>query len=123
MYPSHLTYEEVQVLDIRQLYIKVVLVHVFKNKINSRNQTETNTETIGLPLTRQQAQGNLLLPRKQSRLGQRHVDFLGPRIFNLMPNEIKNLGSLGQFKLNVKKWLRDSGREHAERLINFHVNL
>ena len=36
--------------------------------------------------------------------GTKSVTFLGPKIWDLVPNELKDIGNLAAFKKTIKKW-------------------
>ena len=51
--------------------------------------------------------GNNFLERrriKSKRYGTKSISFLAPKIWKILPNEIKDLGILLIFKAKIKKW-------------------
>ena len=52
--------------------------------------------------------GNNFLSRRRVnsvRYGTKSVSFLGPKIWDILPNEIKNSETLHQFKAKIKSWI------------------
>lgn len=46
-----------------------------------------------------------ILPRKNTSKGQMSIDYLGTKIFENLPIEIKEEGNLKHFKILLKRWL------------------
>lgn len=112
LFPSDSTFKLSKVLDIHQLYIKTMVMHVFKNfnkfKINNP------PKQIG---TRSQSIYTVQVPRKNKRIGQCHVDFLGPKIFNDIPSTFRSKTKTNIFKHHLHDWLFLSGREFSKKLL------
>ena len=51
--------------------------------------------------------------------GTESVSFIGPIIWDLVPNELKVIGNLAAFKKAIKKWLPEKCRC---RLCKVHIN-
>ena len=106
-YPSAQVYSESGVLDVRQLYVKSVLVHFKQHFAESHQRShDYNTRTRSLCLP----------PRMNKRFGQRHYIFLGSKFFNSLPLDIQNIISMSKFKTAVHRWLQNISCEGTLRL-------
>ncbi len=54
---------------------------------------------------RSQTHSNLKVPRMNKSIGQRALCYLGPKTFNSLPSEIKNIPTYQLFKSHLKKYL------------------
>ena len=100
LYPSAQLFAESGVLDIRQLYVKSVLVHFKQHFAESRERSHNyNTRTRSLCLP----------PRMNKCFGQRHYIFLGSKFYNSLPQEIQSVVSISKFKNKVHRWIISLG--------------
>ena len=53
------------------------------------------------------------------RYGSKSVSFLAPKIWDILPNEIKNSETLNAFKLKIKNWIP---QECPNRLCKTYVS-
>ena len=75
-FPSDTLYIQSKVLDVRQLYIRLALIYT-KTKMTPNNQR------VGK--TRATKTGDMMVPRTYTAFGQRHFTFIGPRMYNYLP--------------------------------------
>ena len=115
-FSSNLTYELTNVLDIKQIYIKSIILHVFKNK-NLYKIVELPNNNISI--TRSKFKKHLLcVPRKHKAIAQAHVDFLGPKVFNQIPRDLIICNQLKHFKHYIHTWILKLGRDLSYDLLH-----
>lgn len=101
IYSSDELFHETHIFDIRQLYFFTAALKVFsekKDKINHTHQTRTNNVS------------NLPIVFMHTNSGQRSSTYLGPKIFNSIPNSIRNVNSKSIFKRELKNFIYVSRR-------------
>ena len=49
--------------------------------------------------------------------GTESVSYLGPKIWDLVPSEIKEFESLNGFKFKIKRWVQDFHAEYAKYIL------
>lgn len=109
-YPTNQLYEESQLLDIRQLFCQILLLNQYKQK------------NISLPITHKHntryKQHSVTLSMANKTIGQRSHAYIGPKIFNLLPAEIKSNNSTNKFKYDIKKWITNTPRLKIHSLVD-----
>ena len=85
------------VLSLKRLYIKVVIFSVLKRENLNYLPQQHQTRRVTMGLLRED--------RRNTALGQRCYDFLGPRLFNMLPLSLRHNTARHIFKLNLKKYL------------------
>lgn len=99
IYPSDQLFRELHVFDIRQLYFFIAALKVVsekKEKISHGHQTR-NKNLNNLPIT-----------LMHTSTGQRSNNYLGPKIFNSIPNNIRNINSKNILKKELKSFTYNS---------------
>ena len=98
-YSTSLLFSTINVLDIRQIYIKVILIYVFKhfNNFERREISRNNTRYVD--------EFSLRVPKRSKTKGQQHLDFIAPRIFNHLPFHTRSCRYLSKFKNEIFNWL------------------
>lgn len=110
-YPSEQLFADFQVMDVRQLYVKEILSRMHRNK--SRLRTRVHQYS-----TRNR---HLLLPQLAKKsLYQRHFCHLGPKLYNLLPTTITQLGT-ALFNKEIQKWIISAGRGNIETMLSSTV--
>ena len=100
LYPTNQLYLESGVLTARQLYIQTAIVYFRKHfRQDTIRHHDHSTRHRSEPV----------LPRMNTRLGQRHYHYLGPKLFAQIPQEIKILVPLSKFKKGVQNWIHEMG--------------
>uniref|UniRef100_A0A8D8UM53 Uncharacterized protein n=1 Tax=Cacopsylla melanoneura TaxID=428564 RepID=A0A8D8UM53_9HEMI len=89
-------YKELNILDVNGLFHKNICYHIHKYKDNLIQYTEHNYSL---------RQKNANLPRPHSSKGKKTIKYLGIKIFNQLPEDIKNEQKKTIFKILVKNWL------------------
>lgn len=112
-YPSNSLFEEFRVLDVRQLYMRKVILH-------TQRQRHHYTSVHHYHDTRHAKRNPVVPPTTSSSLAQRQFSYLGPKLLNLIPDEWK-LKSASILRYLVNDWLLMLGRAECENmLINSH---
>lgn len=98
-FPTELLFQESQFLTISQLYIKAVLMFVYRHpelKLIS-NSTYDTRNRIGLGVT---------IPLLTKTTTQRFITYFGPKFFNLLPPELKKINHRNLFSKKISLFLR-----------------
>lgn len=109
LYPSDSLYEELQLLSIRQIYIHKLLTFIRKNPqffLNMDHTHSTRRRNI-----------DLAVPRMTTTAAQRTVTYLGPKIYNRLPMDIKEMVLVNIFKAKTKTWIIENRINYSEDLI------
>lgn len=108
-YPTDLLYKENEIKDIRQLYFQKILLLLFKGKIKLTTREPTyNTRS----------KDRIEFPRSEKTIGQRSALYLAPRIYVLLPNEIRNIKNYMTYKKEVQRWIIKENRNVFKRMLN-----
>ena len=91
-YPTQNLFFDSQVSTIRELYSKSILKYM-KNDERYRNQIQHNINTRAV------TSENIFLTGVRFMACQRHIAFVGPRLFNLVPANIRAITSLVGYTL------------------------
>lgn len=107
-YPSDLLYQETSILDPRQLFflsLSVMQYSEIKNFLNHNYSTRNRHN---------------LIPEKImfKTIGQRSHIFLAPRVFNFLPETIKDNLNKKTFRRKVKSFLRETSRSQINNIID-----
>lgn len=108
-YPTEMLYGESGVFDIRQLFCFSLLVkqHTYKEVVvpihnySIRNMTD-----------------KVRVPKAGKTITQRSFYYLGPRIYNSLPTELKTINSILLFKKKIKCWIESKSRLEVHSLID-----
>lgn len=98
-YPSEELFRETRVYDIRQLYFYCIALRIFSEKKNFINHVHQ---------TRSRSMRNISVVLMHTRIGQRCSTYLGPKVYNCIPFEIRSLNSKHIFKKKLKQFLYNS---------------
>ena len=98
--------DELRWLKVKNKYKYNVCVLVFKILRNLLPNCLYNLENVNDITQRSTRQADKLLVRRaRTDMGNREIDIRGPSLWNTLPREIRNAGSLPTFKNNLKKHL------------------
>lgn len=97
-YASDDLYKETEIFDLRQLYCSNMLTYNFKNK-NNITPIEHQYET-------RNKENKCINPRCKKTIGQKSYTYFTSRIYNTLPNELKNINTLHLFKKKIKIWIK-----------------
>lgn len=110
LYSTERLYNETKKLDLRQLFCQKILINIFKTRQNIKFREHTyNTRTKNL-LTEK--------PYAKKTIGQRNHTYLAPRLFDMLPPEIKNIKSYKMYKRQIKHWIETTQRLLIHQLID-----
>lgn len=97
-YPTEQLFSELNILNLRQLYAKSILLFLFRNKqYVIRINHEHNT--------REQDAAHLTIPRTHKSIGQRYFVYFGPKLLNILPISLINIKTKHLFKKKLKAWI------------------
>lgn len=96
-YPSEALFEEAEVFTIRKLYCVALLVYLKKNEQNIKFNQHIYHTRHKLKITKK--------PVTKKTIGQKSHTYLGPKLFDHVPDSLKNINNIKIFKNKIKKWL------------------
>ena len=106
------TFDELLVLDksinIHHRNIHAVAVEMFKCHINEQIEIMNNIfcQNSELNVNRTRSQNDFFRPQANSvHYGHDSLRYFGPRIWEIIPSEIKQCTNLSEFKCKIKKWI------------------
>ncbi|KAL1447333.1 hypothetical protein WDU94_013893 [Cyamophila willieti] len=106
LFTTNKLYEILDVPNLTDIYIYNTSIHAHKLSINW-----TRTDTI----TRQTRQ--IRTERVNKSLYKRHFIFLGKKLFNILPVEVKTEENITRLKNLVKLWIQENG--HNKFVVDF----
>ena len=109
MYPSETLFKEFNVLDVRQLFILHILTYL-------RHHPDITQKRRHQYLTRTK-DTHLLPPKRLKTLGQRHATYISVKIYNLLPDLLKNVTNDKTFHRQLTDWLIHTGINHTATLL------
>ena len=116
-YPTRLVYEESGVLQTKKLYAKFVIKHIHINFHPSKTLNINQKR----PNTRSKTKKNAMLDRVNKGLTQRHTYYLGPKLYNLLPLNIRHTKSTKSFNHSCNHWLMSYPIDKIKECINITV--
>lgn len=112
-YPTEDLFRETEIFDLRQLFCLNILTKQQKNK-NKMNNIVHNYDT-------RSKQNSYQKPRSEKVIGQKSYTYLSPRIYEKIPQEVKNLTKINQFKRKIKNWLLETPRIFIHNIVKQKV--
>jgi hypothetical protein len=112
-YPSEALYNDFDVLDIRQLFVKTLLTHMYKHpELLSHNINH-------LYETRQVLGAGIQVPRLVKTYSTTNCYYILHILYRNLPDILKDTYSctLSTYKNRIKHWLSQEGRENTDSLI------
>lgn len=113
-YPSDDLYTESKVFDPRQLYCQNILSLMYKNR--------DNLEKVKHVYSTRQNKKSMIIPKMSKTIGQRCYSYIGPKIYNNLPDYITSLNSNNIFKTKIKQWINSQTRNKIHQLIDIKNN-
>ena len=107
-YPSDTLFKCANIMDIRQLFCFTLII-----KQHSENMAFTPIEHHYTTRNK----NNLKIPKTRKTIGQRCCSYLAPKIFNSLPNEIKEINNKKKFKYICAKYILENERRMFHVLI------
>lgn len=105
-YPSNLLFKHCNFLSVRNLYYKDATMQSIKYGALADND-------VIVYHTRYKENQNLILPRLNRAIGQRSFLYLGQKMYNLLPQHLKNIIHNKKFKKKMSEWLI----EHSPKIL------
>lgn len=96
-YSSQLLFQESNLLNVEQLYIKAVI----RFMLNNDYYRNVIAHTL---CTRQATSQNLSLASVRHVAAKRHVSFTGPRVYNALPTDLRGR-PFGRIRTKVNDWI------------------
>ena len=116
-FPSDLIFEISRVLDVRQIYLKAVLVHIYKKIHIYKLRNALPDSLYNTRRGTQDRSYDVIIPRRNKLIGIRHVDYIGMKIYNQIDSNIRDLPNVHLFKKSVTSWILSYGRELYDNFI------
>lgn len=103
LYSTVQLYKEAKVLNIVSLFNKQACLFVYKHNLVTFTEHQYNLR-----------KRNVQIPRKNTSKGQKSISFTGVKIFQKLPQNIKEEPNFIVFKIKLKTWLLDNlVQQHA----------
>ena len=100
-------YRNLQILNLKQLHELFVLIFVYKQQHNLLpaiyNEYYVRVKATTDRITRQSE--NILIEKYRTNQGQKTIKFVGGKLWNILPNDIKESSSVNTFKLKCKGYI------------------
>lgn len=108
-YPTNLLFIESDVLDVRQLlcYSALIKHHTIKKFINTTHEYHLRYQDKFSQI-----------PKVDKTITQRSFYFLGPKLYSMLPPDLKILNSINLFKSRARRWIKTKGRQEIHSLID-----
>lgn len=97
-YPSNLLFREAGLFSVRKLYIKSV-AKFMRNSIKYRQLVSHGV------VTRRAVRQCTFVPRMVVTTAQRHTQFIGPKLYNMIPVNIRLTTNMRGFMFRVSEWI------------------
>lgn len=110
IFPSDQLYNITGIFDLRQLYVHKLLLNLHKQKIS--------IDYVNHMYDTRAQNRNVSMPRSEKSIGQRYCKYYIAKIYNILPENIKEKIRHGSFKSLIKIWIRQTGRGALNALIN-----
>lgn len=104
LYPTDLLYNESKLFDVRQIFCYCMLIHQF----NKRHESNFISHAYN---TRNKDKGNLEIKKMTKSLGKKFFGYLAPKLYNMLPESIRNIKKDRKIKFEVKRWIYSEGRD------------
>lgn len=111
-YPSDSLFKESGLLDIRQLFCSTILSNIQKKNIILEPIAHIYNTRI---------KDKCMPQRSLKTVGQRQCNYLASRLYNILPENIKIIHSLKNFKHKVRLWIQNTDRNIFHDLINQNI--
>lgn len=114
LFPSKELFKEFTVLQLEQLYTRTILSFYHRHP-EIQNPIEHSYRT------RSQDDQSVKIPKMSKTFGQKHMVFLAPKLFNLLPPELKAINTYQNktFKSKLTDWLlKDENLDCIKRIFS-----
>lgn len=110
-YSTELLFKESNLFSIRQLYCYTALIKQHKDREIDRIINHNYD-------TRTKEQGKFKTERKIKTIGQKYFEYIGLRLYNALPTEIRHVLYIKFFKKTVKDWIKNQGLHICDPIFN-----
>lgn len=100
-YPTNSLFNTANVLSLRKLFYKKSILYCNRHNLLSKSVTHVYP-------TRFRVQDNLMLPKIQKTIGKRCFKYVGQKVFNSIPQELKHRINQMNFKKLISSWLQEN---------------
>jgi hypothetical protein len=111
--PTDLLFEEFKVFNITQLFVRTLLIYIFKNNFEIFSSISHGR------FTRSTINSGIVVPRLNKSINKTSSFYIAHILFRNLPDYIKlpPQCSIATFKLLINRWLIETGRVALERLL------
>lgn len=100
LYSTKQLYSEINIPDVRTMYISSAIRYCIKN---SKNITNLSTKICTRSVTRK----DMPVPRMKTTTGQRTFMYIGTMAYNYLPDDMRRIVLNKKHKNKIYKWIRD----------------
>lgn len=103
-YPTSQLYLENNIFNIRLLYVQssIIFIHIHKDKFQQMAQSY---------ITRAVSNENLIIKKFEKTLCQHFIIYLGPKLYNLVPINIRNIRRLPYLKKKATEYISKNSNQ------------
>ena len=105
-------FKQLKILTMASVYILEVAKYIYSNKINFNSNSSVHSHDT-------RNKNKFRLPKYSLTLSQNYITYIGLKIFNILPSEIKNKQSIKQFEFTLKKFLLLHSFYSLDEFFNF----
>lgn len=109
-FPTDELYSISQFFDIRQLYCYKILVNIHQGKIP--------LYPVDHPYKTRNRDCAVKIPKCNKSAMQKSVTYLGPKLYNIIPVELRMTNNKNTFKRKLKLWMQQKNRHVFNSLVN-----
>ena len=95
-------FDKLEWMTVNQLIAYHTVMAVF------RIRDSGHPEYLASILKRESRMGKILLPRYQLELADKSFSVRGARLWNLLPDRMRNMDKISTFKIELKKWTMEN---------------
>lgn len=109
-YPTQKLYDEIGLYDLKQLYFISNAIYYYKNKQYLEVKQHKHS-------TRSMKEEKYLIEFRNKVIGQKNFTYLGKKLFNYIPKDIRHLNPLQKFKVRLKSFVF----EHRDDILSLFL--
>lgn len=118
-YPSEALYNDFTVLDLRQLFVRALLIYMYKHSDSIFDHVNHTYPT------RSALTGGIQIPRLTKTYSITNCHYILHILYRNIPDTLKITDNctIGIYKKRIKTWLEQTGRDNIESLITSQYRL
>lgn len=97
-YPTDQLFQETEIMELRQIYCVQCLKFIYTRPYNFNKNPNRSSQRHTICV--------YTVPHCKTRLAQRHINCIAPKLFNSLPHSISMCQNLNSYKNNVKIWVK-----------------